>query len=126
MRLSIVISTLLLTPAVFGAAPKIDLSHLGKKSTVENELQCSKRRLKKRLSQAQVYTSGRSEVGVRRNIELVKPKAESLNLPRLTPEVETNDTSALAFVDEALGIEAVKPWQKGTLAKRNEARWACT
>lgn len=76
---------------------------------------------------SQVYTSGRLEVGVRRNIELVKPKAENLNLPKLTPKAETNDTSALAFVDEALGIEAVKPLsKKGHLLKRNEARWAGT
>ena len=118
MRLSIVISTLLLTPAVFGAAPKIDLSHLGKKNTVENDLSVQQKTVEEEVISSQVYTSGRSEVGVRRNIELVKPKAENLNLPKLTPKAETNDTSALAFVDEALGIEAVKPWQKGTLAKK--------
>lgn len=52
-----------------------------------------------------------------------KAKAESLtlSLPTIaasTVETPKPDVSMLAFIDDWLGIEPVKPWEKGTLAKK--------
>lgn len=108
-----------------------------------------------------VYSSQHYGVGLRRNIELVKPTTESLSLesvvaasapqPKATLPVaksktpvepvvvasssqsktnvavakvssksaaKTQDKSLLSFIDDWLGIKPVKPWQKGTLAKK--------
>lgn len=48
---------------------------------------------------------------------MVKPKAKQLVIEEKAPEI-SNEPSALAFVDEFLGIEPVKPWEKGTLAQK--------
>ncbi|AIS57622.1 DUF4266 domain-containing protein [Vibrio coralliilyticus] len=103
-------------PALSVAAPKVDLSLLGKKPSQTTETSVSGSSIEEEVISGQVYTSGSSEIGARRNVELVKPQAKDLTLNK--PKAVANEKSALAFVDEALGIEPVKPWEKGTLAKK--------
>ncbi|MBU2896693.1 DUF4266 domain-containing protein [Vibrio hepatarius] len=118
MKLSTFVLALLFS-TLSVAAPKVDLSNLGKKKPTKTEPTVKQDSMEEEVISSQVYTSGSSEIGLRRNIELVKPKAGGLSLPRAEqPKPVSNETSALAFVDEVLGIEAVKPWQKGTLAKK--------
>ncbi|NOH53539.1 DUF4266 domain-containing protein [Vibrio coralliilyticus] len=105
-------------PAIACAAPKVDLSQLGKKPIKSETTSAvtSESSLEEEVISSQVYTSGSSEIGVRRNVELVKPKPKELKIVK--PKPVNNEKSSLAFVDEALGIEPVKPWEKGTLAKK--------
>ncbi|MDN3612290.1 DUF4266 domain-containing protein [Vibrio ostreicida] len=107
---------LLVIPLSATAAPKLDLSHLGKPLSQNVEPIEKASSTEEEVISSQVYTSGRSEIGARRNVELAKPTADDLHLDAPKPVV--NQPSALAFVDEALGINPVKPWQKGTLAKK--------
>ncbi|MGF1717222.1 DUF4266 domain-containing protein [Photobacterium chitinilyticum] len=68
------------------------------------------------------------------NVPVAKPKARvepvvvaSSSQPKTTlavakvsskPAAKTQDESLLSFIDDWLGIKPVKPWQKGTLAKK--------
>lgn len=85
-----------------------------------------------------VYFSQGSATSQRRNVELVVPKKINLVLPEpasllsdnvlateqsseLTPSIdleERTDESMLSFIDEWLGIDPVKSWEKGTLADK--------
>ncbi|GLT19118.1 hypothetical protein GCM10007938_29000 [Vibrio zhanjiangensis] len=117
MRLSIS-AFVILVPLMSSAASNLDLSHLGKKESPIVEPAAERDGVEEEVISSHVYSSGSSEIGVRRNIEMVKPNTEHLNLPKPLSKPANDDTSVFAFVDEALGIEPVKPWQKGTLAKK--------
>lgn len=115
--------TLILSALVFSSfahsSVKIDLSGLGNKSQKTQVAVSQNGNFEEEVISSKVYSSAGSDLGVRRNIELVKPRSEQFQLDKDTViEPEEESPSALAFVDEALGIEQVKPWEKGTLAKK--------
>lgn len=118
---------LLAIPMTANAALELDLSGLGKKpveqQTSNNSTNSDGPIVEEEIISSTVYSSGGTQSNqttksaTRRNIDMVTPKAKQLVIKEKAPE-ETNKPSALAFVDEFLGIEPVKPWEKGTLAQK--------
>jgi len=118
---------LLAIPMTTNAALELDLSGLGKKSveqqTSNNSTNSDGPIVEEEIISGTVYSSGgthsnqTTKSATRRNIDMVTPKAKQLVIKKKEPE-ETNKPSALAFVDEFLGIKPVKPWEKGTLAQK--------
>ena len=118
---------LLTIPMTATAALELDLSGLGKKPveqrTSNNSTNSDGPIVEEEIISSTVYSSGGTHSNqttkstTRRNIDMVTPKAKQLVIKEKAPE-ETNKPSALAFVDEFLGIEPVKPWEKGTLAQK--------
>ena len=118
---------LLAIPMTANAALELDLSGLGKKpveqQTSNNSTNNDGPIVEEEIISSTVYSSGgthsnqTTKSATRRNIDMVTPKAKQLVIKEKAPE-ETNKPSALAFVDEFLGIEPVKPWEKGTLAQK--------
>ncbi|MEZ8284996.1 DUF4266 domain-containing protein [Vibrio splendidus] len=117
---------LLAIPMTANAALELDLSGLGKKPAEQQANDRGKNEgpiIEEEIISSTVYSSGgdysnpEAKRATRRNIEMVKPKAKQLVIEQKAPEV-SNKPSALAFVDEFLGIEPVKPWEKGTLAQK--------
>lgn len=112
----VVASLMLLQPMTTLAGPKVDLSQLGKNKPQAEQLETSSGLVEEEVISNQVYRSGSSDLGLRRNVELVRPTSEQLKLKKAKAAKENK--SALEFVDKALGIKPVKAWQKGTLAKK--------
>ncbi|MEZ9652703.1 DUF4266 domain-containing protein [Vibrio lentus] len=118
---------LLAIPMTANAALELDLSGLGNKpveqQTSNNNTNSDGPIVEEEIISSTVYSSGgdhsnqEAKRATRRKIEMVKPKAKQLVIEQKAPEV-SNKPSALAFVDEFLGIEPVKPWEKGTLAQK--------
>ncbi|NOJ06691.1 DUF4266 domain-containing protein [Vibrio splendidus] len=118
---------LLAIPMTANAALELDLSGLGKKPAEQQTSNSSTNSdgpiIEEEIISSTVYSSGgdysnqEAKRATRRNIEMVKPKAKQLVIEQKAQEV-SNKPSALAFVDEFLGIEPVKPWEKGTLAQK--------
>ncbi len=118
IKKTLLVGTLLL-PAIAMASSKVDLSHLGNKPVKEQITTTKSGNHEEEIISSKVYNSANSNLGVRRNIELVKPSSEQFLLEENSAiEPEEDKPSALAFVDEALGIDPVKPWEKGTLATK--------
>ncbi|MFS1441847.1 MULTISPECIES: DUF4266 domain-containing protein [unclassified Vibrio] len=121
---------LLAIPMTANAALELDLSGLGKKPVEQqasnnstNSTNSDGPIVEEEIISSTVYSSSgthsnqTTKSATRRNIDMVTPKAKQLVIKEKAPE-ETNKPSALAFVDEFLGIEPVKPWEKGTLAQK--------
>lgn len=118
---------LLTIPMTANATLELDLSGLGKKPVEQKISDTSGKSdgsiIEEEIISSTVYSSDGSysnqeaKHATRRNIEMVKPKAKQLIIEEKEPVVN-NKPSALAFVDEFLGIEPVKPWEKGTLAQK--------
>ncbi|MGF1753178.1 DUF4266 domain-containing protein [Vibrio makurazakiensis] len=118
IRASLFVGSLLI-PVLSIASPKVDLSGLGKKPIKEQVSVSKNGNYEEEVISSTIYNSADSDLGTRRNIELIKPTSEQLSLKeKANTEPEQEQPSALAFVDEALGIKPVKPWEKGTLAKK--------
>jgi len=111
------VALILSTSAMSHAAPKVDLSNLGK---AKSQASVAIDGMEEDVISSKVYSSDGTTVGARRNVEMVKPNSSQLKLAKSKPneKPKKNDKSALAFVDEALGIKPVKAWEKGTLAKK--------
>jgi len=105
-----------LQPLAVQAAPKLDLSKLGKNKPQEQQIDTQTESIEEEVISAQVYTSGETDIGIRRNVELVRPTTAQLQLKQ--PKAVKENKSAFEFVDKALGIKPVKSWEKGTLAQK--------
>ncbi|PTO74683.1 DUF4266 domain-containing protein [Vibrio splendidus] len=124
MLIKVTLVGLLAIPMTANATLELDLSGLGKKTVEQQATDKNEGPLvEEEIISSTVYSSGgdysnqEAKRATRRNIEMVKPKAKQLVIEQKAPE-ESNKPSALAFVDEFLGIEPVKPWEKGTLAQK--------
>ncbi|MEZ8235975.1 DUF4266 domain-containing protein [Vibrio splendidus] len=127
MLIKVTLVGLLAIPMMANATLELDLSGLGKKPAEQQTSNSSAKNegpiVEEEIISNTVYSSGgdysnpEAKRATRRNIEMVKPKAKQLVIEQKAPE-ESNKPSALAFVDEFLGIEPVKPWEKGTLAQK--------
>ncbi|NOI79326.1 DUF4266 domain-containing protein [Vibrio tubiashii] len=113
-KLAVILAAL--QPMVTVAAPKVDLSNLGKKAPQVQQVDTQSDLIEEEVISTRVYTSGQSDIGMRRNVELVRPTTAQLQLKK--PKVVKENKSAFEFVDKALGIKPVKSWEKGTLAKK--------
>ena len=127
MLIKAILVGLFAIPMTANAALELDLSGLGKKPTEQQTSNSSTNSdgpiIEEEIISSTVYSSGgdysnpEAKRATRRNIEMVKPKAKQLIIEQQAQEA-SNKPSALAFVDEFLGIEPVKPWEKGTLAQK--------
>lgn len=127
MLIKVTLVGLLAIPMMANATLELDLSGLGKKPVEQQASDSSAKNegpiVEEEIISSTVYSSGgdysnpEAKRATRRNIEMVKPKAKQLVIEQKAQEV-SNKPSALAFVDEFLGIEPVKPWEKGTLAQK--------
>lgn len=104
----------MLFPALALSAPKIDLSGLGKAKPVQAQVIDDSGIFEEEVISSKVYSSDGAMPSARRKVEMVKPSTAQLKLDK--PKKENK--SSLEFVDKALGIKPVKPWEKGTLAKK--------
>lgn len=108
---------------------KLNLGHLGKtKAAVKTEKNREKVSpqteaieglVEEEVVSSTVYSSDGKQLGVRSNVELVKPSKLELNIKKkpVAPKKQPQTESSLAFIDKALGIKPVQAWEKGTLAK---------
>lgn len=115
MKLALALAVIAL-PSLSYAAPKIDLSNLGKSQTQNSGSVLPSGSMEEEVVSSKVYRSDGSNTEARRKVEMVKPSIAQLKASK--PKAPKEDKSALAFVDEALGIKPVKSWEKGTLAKK--------
>lgn len=97
------------------AEAKIDLSQIGNKSKETKKVVENPDYYEEEVISTQVYQSSGDDVGARRSVEFIKPTQGEI---KLTTAEQPAQESLFAPVDEFLGIEPVKPWQKGTLAKK--------
>lgn len=104
----------LLLSSTASSAPKIDLSGLGKVQPKQTQIANDSGLIEEEVVSNTVYSSDGSASAARRKVEMVKPNTAQLKLNK--PKKENK--SSLEFVDKALGIKQVKPWEKGTLAKK--------
>lgn len=103
-----------LSPSLALSAPQVDLSGLGKAKPVQTQVTNDSGIIEEEVISSKVYSSDGTSPSVRRKVEMVKPNKTQLKLSK--PKKENK--SMFEFVDKALGIKPVKPWEKGTLAKK--------
>ena len=95
---------------------KVDLSGIGKSEPKQTQVADDLGIIEEEVISKTVYSSDGANTPARRPVEMVKPKTAQLKLKKVEPKKENK--SSLEFLDKALGIEPVKPWEKGTLAKK--------